>query len=64
LIFLEDGTEIEEDDYLDHVVQHSILLAKLPGQGKYLYLVLDTYVTFHSFQMMLEHNLPKPLVVE
>ena len=33
LSLLEDGTEVEDDDYLDHVGQHSILLAKLPGQG-------------------------------
>ena len=29
----EDGTEIEDDDYLEHVAPHSILFARLPGQG-------------------------------
>ncbi len=30
----EDGTEIEDDDYLEHVAQHAILLVRLPGGGK------------------------------
>ncbi len=30
----EDGTEIEDDDYLEHVAQHAILLVRLPGRGK------------------------------
>jgi hypothetical protein len=34
---LEDGTEVEDDDYLEHVVQHSLLLVRLHGQGFLLF---------------------------